>query len=686
MSAGQLYAQALQAYRATSFETAVELFSEAIALAPKSAKLYDARACAYEKLGRLQEGLHDAREVVKLVPASSKGYIRAAKMLKAATKYANAEKLLLQGLERVAETDEKGQEELHKELEALREFKAKVEHSPFSQLPHEIFLDIIHLATIPPPPSHYTSNELPLPSSKRPRVNTLFSAMRVCRTWYRLIRSTPRLWDTLRLDGVINQRNAERKVCWLMKLAAGVEVKPEFDPKGDNTKRRSAKPPPPSTYGEPGRGKGVRRLVLTAAQDFPAPTYSALLELLASSGASSTVREVVLSFVDGSRTTVSNGSEGARATQLLALLHQHSRETLISLSICTGGRVYPDFDLTSVYVEFPSLRELRVCGSTVSNFVFGLRAPFLRHAPPPASPPSSPSSGSSAVVKASTAAFPPTRAEHLTVSGAVLVSDIVLSRASFPALKTLELDVLDSAVVWDILSVPNLTKYHAVVYGEQSVAELELPDLAAAWARVEDLKIGGAKRLAPRLLDAAVELALPFPFLTSLDLSFAALSSEHLSALFSSTNAPLLQELNLASTTVAVAPPARTLSLPPHLGALRSLNVSHTLWTTDETLRELALCAPRLEKLEIRGNAFITGRPVMELVRGRMPPAPDGAGGKSAKEKRYSLLVDLALEGCTKIETAAVEWLRKNVRPGGLKLQFVDPNERKRGTGSWGLG
>jgi hypothetical protein len=48
-----------------------------------------------------------------------------------------------------------------------------------------------------------------------------------------------------------------------------------------------------------------------------------------------------------------------------------------------------------------------------------------------------------------------------------------------------------------------------------------------------------------------------------------------------------------------------------------------------------------------------------------------------ADERRYSLIVDLALEGCTKIETAAVEWLRKHIRPGGVRFQFLDPSERR---------
>ncbi|GAA5824170.1 hypothetical protein JCM11251_001550 [Rhodosporidiobolus azoricus] len=734
-SIAQLYASGLAAYRATSFETAVELFSEAIALNGKSAKLFDARASAYEKLGKVQEGLHDAREVVKLVPASHKGYLRAAKMLKSATKYANAEKLLLQGLERVPEAEEKGQQELREELVALREVRARAEHSPFSQLPLEIFLEIIHLATAPVPLSTYTSAELPLP--KHPRPNTLFNAMRVSRTWYQTIKSCPRLWSTLALDGIVNQKNAERKACFILSLACGKKITPEMGQAVQDSAAAARRTGGRAfTSGETSsagglRAGGIRRLVLTAAQDFPAPTFTAIFGLLEASSASSTLREVVLSFADGSQTTISAEGEGSRALQLLLFLHEHARSSLLSLSICTGGRIYPDFDLTSVYAEFPRLTELRLCGSTTSNFVFGLRAPFLRHAPP-----SSPSASStSSVVSAATSHtvsttaistsgiystappsrfFPPTGAEHLTVLGAVLISDSSLSRHAFPHLKTLELDVLNAGVIWDLLSAPNLTKYHGFVYGEASVLELELPDLRAAWAKVEDLRIGGAKRLAPRLLDHAVSLGpITFPYLTTLDLSYAALSSTHLSLLFSSSTAPHLATVNLASTTVS--PPSCSLSLPPRLDALKSLNLSHTLWTTDETIRDLRKCAPALERLEVRGNAFITGRPLMELVRARMPgrstlsasasstvedensakvkkDVKTSAGEKikssssfaaskdaSSTPRTYSLLTDLALEGCTKIETAAVEWLRKAVRPGGLKLQFLDPGERRKG-------
>lgn len=526
--------------------------------------------------------------------------------------------------------------------------------------------------------------------------------MRVCRTWHRLIKGTPALYETLSLDGVINGRNSERKMRWILERSGGV-VQP--DEKGGSSGKAARGrtllleeqdnddvPPPPRSS-----KLALRHLVLTAAQDFTPQAFNLLLSSLLSAVPSSSsssppalpLRSVVISFVDGSQTTLSAALESTRATQLLTFLHDHSRSSLISLSICSRGRVYPDFDLASAYCAFPSLQEFRLCGATTSNFVFDLRAPFLRHSPAVAATAGdngASSNGEDAVV----GTFPPSpAAKHLTILGAVLVTDSSLSRTSFPALDGLELDTLNATVIWDLLSCPSLSKYRAVVYGETQVMELDMPDLTRAWDQVENLKLGGAKRFAPRLLDHAVSLNLSFPFLRHLDLSFASLSTSHLSALFSSTSAPLLSTLILASTTCAS--PSRSLSLPSQLHSLKHLNVSHTLWTTDETLRELARGAPMLEKLEVRGNAFITGRPVMELVRARFPPPPvEGEEQEQEQGRRYSLLTSLSLEGCTKLETPAVEWLRKNVRPGGARFQFLDPGEKKqRGANArweWGMG
>lgn len=69
----------------------------------------------------------------------------------------------------------------------------------------------------------------------------------------------------------------------------------------------------------------------------------------------------------------------------------------------------------------------------------------------------------------------------------------------------------------------------------------------------------------------------------------------------------------------------------------------------------------------------------MELVLARKPTRgeKEEEGGGSGT-RLLSEMKDLRLEGCDKLETAAVEWLRKNTRPGVVKFQFLDPIERRK--------
>ncbi|GAA5879410.1 hypothetical protein JCM3774_005232 [Rhodotorula dairenensis] len=662
-TAASLYASGIAAYRATSFETAVELFTRAISLVPDSAKLYDARASAFDKLGRTQEGLLDARQVIKLMPSAHKGYLRAARMLNAARRYAKAEAVLLQGLSRVPAAESKGRTELESELATTREARVEAERSPISQLPLEIFVEIISLVVEPRLSSDYTHAEIPRRRKARP--NELSACMCVCRAWRRTILSTTRLWTTLSVDGVINSKNAERKAHWIAERSAGAPVSLDAPP---SNRSQICFPPTPVA------GACIRRLVITAAQELPSLTWNSVLHFVATSG---TLREVVCSFADGLRTTTSVQVEAERASRLVNILHEHARESLQSISICTGGRIYPDFDLGNFFAAFPNLESLNLRGSAVSPFVVGVNAAFLR--PSLASlarDAANPADGNLALGSESDCPVP-TRARSIAITGAVFVSDTACHLGSFPKLEHLELDVVGAGTTWQLLSAPRLKTYRATLYGESHVAELPIPDLATAWSRVGDIRLGGAKRFAARLLQEAIRLGpLRFDSLRVLDLAFANVTSEHLSVLFDSRNAPQLETLNLAGATAP--PPEYRLVLPSHLAALKRLNISHTAWATDETIRALIASAPRLEALEARGNVSLTGRPLMELAHARMDSANDGHDEDDSQAPgSFSQLTMLALEGCTKIETVAVEWLRKHIRPGGVKFQFMDPSDRR---------
>lgn len=484
--------------------------------------------------------------------------------------------------------------------------------------------------------------------------------MRVCRNWFRIIKGSPQLWHTLRLDGIINAKNAEKKTRLFLQRALG-----------QDEENRSGRGVPRSIVNHDAlevttTARGIQRIVFTAAQDIPSPAFTSILEQLRESGVTSTLREVVLSCVDGSRTTLSNEREATIANELLVFLHAHSQACLVSFSICTAGRCYPAFDVASIYHAFPRLESFNIWGRRVSNFVSNLRAPFLLNMNSREESDDVPGGSIDDSLPSPT----PTNARALTVTGSVLIADSPCRLSSFPHLTSLELDLLGGSVIWDLLSAPDLRKFHVALDGDDLPPSL--PDLASSWAKIESLALGGSKLLPARLLEHAISIDLGFQHLTSLDLTFCSVSTRHLALFDSRTRAPHLETLKLASTTTG---PTKSDLVLPQLDSLRSLDLSHTLWTNDETIRDLVPKCGKLVKLAVVGNAFITGRPVMELVLARKPPPVEGGAGGT----RFSDMTELKLEGCDKLETAAVDWLRKNTRPGVVKFQFLDPADRRKG-------
>lgn len=514
------------------------------------------------------------------------------------------------------------------------------QHSPLSHLPTEIFIDIISLAI--ERSVDYTSSLTP--RVKPPRPNTLLAALSVSRTWYQAISGAPRLWSILRLDGEINLKNFRAKARgWALK-SLGRSTKAERDELGRANEN----------------GPGLDQLIITAAQEFAPMEFQDTLSSLHMTGALRSLRHFTISFVDGARTEEAASRESKMTAETLTFLYTHLSTNLHSFTVCSRGRVYPDFEMASFYFAFPSLHTLRLCGNTNSNSVAGVRGDFLSRYN---------------VIKDLDGKLedrPPTKARHLTLGGAALVTDAPIRLPDFPLLEELDVEAIGAASFWELLSAPNVKQYHAVVYGENHVVELPLPSIAKAWRRVESLRLGGAKRFAPRLLEEAISSRISFPHLTSLDLAFVSLSTPQL-ALFDSSNAPALTTLNLSSTTCSTLGAHFAF---PTFAALKVLNISHTLWVNDDTIRSLVTLTPRLERLSAIGCVNVSGRPLMELVRFRMPVAvTEGAGGGVEPARQYSQLVELRLDGCTKIETPAVDWLRKYVQ--SFKFTWLDPAESK---------
>lgn len=513
------------------------------------------------------------------------------------------------------------------------------QHSPISRLPTELFVEIIAYATLRP--VDFTS--VPTPRFKPARASALITALCVSRTWYKTISDAPQLWSTLRIDGSINTKNVHNKT-------KGWALKAIGRSRADDRRLHS-------------NTRGIDTLVITAAQDFSPSAFSSIWTTLLELQAIPSLRRVVVSFVDGTRTAELATREAAMTTEFLSVLHAMCADQMDSIVICSGGRTFADFELPSIYYAFPNLRTFKVWGSTNATSVAGLRAPFLTRLNAPLSPADGDDDDND------TPPIPraPTQARSLAVTGAVLVADTPCHLVDFPQLESIDFELLGASIVWELLSAPDLKQCHAVFYGESQIDTLPLPDIKKAWRILESLRLGGAKRMASRLLDHAASLNLAFPRLTTVDLSFATLTQSQLD-IFDYSNAPSLSSLNLCATSCPCV--HGTLSLPT-LSALKVLNVAHTVWVTDDTIRSLTTATPALERLTALGNPSLTGRPLMELVRFRADPRPT-----QGDKQLPSLLRELKVEGCSRLEPPVVDWLRRHIKPGGFKFNFLDPLEK----------
>lgn len=180
-------------------------------------------------------------------------------------------------------------------------------------------------------------------------------------------------------------------------------------------------------------------------------------------------------------------------------------------------------------------------------------------------------------------------------------------------------------------------------------------------------------------------------------------------------HAPALTNLTLDGSPMLLSqtfPPggASGLSWPASMPALETLSLARCAWVTDDLIAQLERAAPKLARLNLAGNAQLTGPPIVRLVRARgivpppapsqpAPPAPsstfpEGARGVIARgrtsaatappasvrgasplplSKLVSAIIELNLVDCTRVQQDAVEWLRAHMRAGALVYRFSDP-------------
>lgn len=411
---------------------------------------------------------------------------------------------------------------------------------------------------------------------------------------------------------MINRKNAVEKAVWWSRRARG---------------RRAGE-------GSEDDAKGLRRIVITAASEINPVTFGRLYEALKQERGVGDLRELTISFVDGAIDTF----EATQVSTSFAFLSEACGPSLETFVYATEAKVDCPLDISRLGAKFPSLRDFRICGGNgrrVSLWSVDVVEGY-------------------SLIKGKV----PLPLARLALRCCDLFHPVKFS--DFPALRSVELSIFDKGdFVVDLLSTPSLTRFHLHAPFLTGLSLSSTPDISSAWRVVEDLALVGHPFLISPLLNFAVTVNLAFPFLTTLDLTGARLTQRYLS-LFDFSNAPLLTSLNLRNTTYSSLVPTL-----PSLLFLRSLNVANTMWTNDTFVRCLIDKTPLLTQINLSGNPLLTGRPIMELVRSRAP-----------EEGSRSDLVDLRLEGCVGIETSAVEWLRKAVRPGGVRFQFMETKEK----------
>ncbi|KAK4049121.1 hypothetical protein OIO90_005591 [Microbotryomycetes sp. JL221] len=407
----------------------------------------------------------------------------------------------------------------------------------------------------------------------------------------------------------------------------------------------------------------IRALAITSFARAPEFSLMDVFQFLAEGNVLTGLQDVVLSSGDGpSGSAVESRHCRLMLDQLVAYA-----PNLTSLTVCSGRRIMPQFQPTSIHATFPRLRSFRLIGALES--VLRSSLPLLSDAVVQHDRALVETSDDDDTKHSDDAAAP--ACVELTLRGTCYLPTRQARKQDFPNLRILDVDVIGPCPVWDLMSAPDLEKFHMVVFGEHQVIETAPPDLTASLRVVQSLRLGGARRFAPRMLDIAVDLALPFKHLTWLSLEFIPLAQAHLD-LFGSVNAPHLSKVIL-SNTMTMTTGLSVLNLPC-MEALQELDVNGSLWVNDTTINSLIKHAPKIEQLVANNCLNITSRSLLELVKQRMPAA-NTANQTKEQACVYSMLTRLEVDGCPALEDKAVEWLRKNIQPGGFVFDY---------TKSWG--
>ncbi|CAG8472760.1 9923_t:CDS:2 [Diversispora eburnea] len=182
----QNYRAGITAFKENNFERALEFFTKAIKSNSKSIILYDCRAVTCEKLGLINEALHDAEFMMKLDKSSPKGYLRAGKLYRMLNNEDKAQEVYSLGITNVLKDDL-----LYKKLHELKDKKPQAKGSITNKKTYDL------IAFFPPEIVHEIFNLLPFAS--------ICKTSGVSKTWRIYIVSSPFFYRELNFT--IGQRS-----------------------------------------------------------------------------------------------------------------------------------------------------------------------------------------------------------------------------------------------------------------------------------------------------------------------------------------------------------------------------------------------------------------------------------------------------------------------------------------------
>ncbi|KAI0785060.1 hypothetical protein C8Q75DRAFT_735794 [Abortiporus biennis] len=185
-------------FKAEKYEDAVSHFTKVIELGGNAHSVYDSRAAAYEKSGKVKEALRDSKMVVNLTPERWQGYARSARLFLSIGKYDAATTMIDMALQRLKDSESKRRPELlslRDRISQSRDEAAELEHQRASQ-------------------NFYHFGKIPLEIA-----STIFNFVleenhayvvrlaQVCKNWRSAVLNTPSFWSIL----CITNHNPKRK-------------------------------------------------------------------------------------------------------------------------------------------------------------------------------------------------------------------------------------------------------------------------------------------------------------------------------------------------------------------------------------------------------------------------------------------------------------------------------------------